>query len=255
MATPMEKLTELRKDAVFRLFNTKFKAHTRITVGSATCENAAGANAVHQRFQELIAEKQCGDDAMLGRVGCAGRCDMEPVVTVVPFRETPVKYIHMTPKKVEEVFEKHIQGGKIVENYTMRNLLGIRNAKRVLSICGGSHCMKNHSLEVEQALLAALDQHNLRSTVVITRSACQGLCEHGPIAYVYPDGITYHRLTPAVAKRIVAEHSVKNQPPGQPLLPDFRRCALFRQAVAADTAQLRGNRPGKPGRIPGRAGL
>ena len=92
MPNPIDRLTELRKDAVSRLSKTKFKAPMRITVGSATCENAAGAVAVYQRLEELIKQHNCAGKVVLGRVGCAGWCDMEPVVTVLSSNATPVIY-------------------------------------------------------------------------------------------------------------------------------------------------------------------
>ena len=119
MNTPMARLLEMRRKAVFRLFNGKFKARMRIAVGSATCENAAGAVPVYQRFQDLL-KKSAVKDVMLGRVGCAGRCDLEPLVTVIGVNDIPVKYIQMTPERVEKVFESHILNGTPVEEYTMQ---------------------------------------------------------------------------------------------------------------------------------------
>ena len=89
MPTPMDRLLEMRRKAAFRLFEGKFKAGMRIAVGSATCENAAGADAVHARFAERL--KQSGrPDIALGRVGCAGRCDLEPMVTLTGIGDIPV---------------------------------------------------------------------------------------------------------------------------------------------------------------------
>ncbi len=107
MSNPMEQLLERRENAEKRLRREKFNAKVRITVGSATCENAAGAPDVFKKIEELI-RKHGLKDVTLSRVGCTGRCDMEPVVTVFSQRTTPVKYIAMTPDKVEKVFDSHV---------------------------------------------------------------------------------------------------------------------------------------------------
>ena len=118
MSNPMESLLELRKKAEQRLGKVKFNAKVRITVGSATCENAAGANEVFKRFEELLA-LHGGKDVALSRVGCTGRCDMEPVVAVFTKRGTPRKYIAMTPDKVDKVFAEHVLKGVPVESFAM----------------------------------------------------------------------------------------------------------------------------------------
>ena len=100
MPTPLERLADMRRKAVFRLYHGKFKADMRVTVGSATCENAAGAEAVHDRFRERLKGLDAARIA-LGRVGCAGRCDLEPVVTVTGPNAIPVKYVRMTPERVD----------------------------------------------------------------------------------------------------------------------------------------------------------
>ena len=46
MNEPMERLLELRQQAEERLLAEKLRMRMGITVGSATCENAAGAPAV-----------------------------------------------------------------------------------------------------------------------------------------------------------------------------------------------------------------
>jgi len=205
MATPMDKLMEMRRKAIFRVFNEKFKSKVRITVGSATCENSAGAGAVYDRFKQLI-EKHNARDVVLGRVGCSGRCHLEPVVTVISFKEIPIKYVKMTPEKVDEVFDSHILGSKVVRKHTMDGLGGSGKASRVVSICSGPHCLKNGSIEVESAFVKAIEEQGIADSVVLTRSSCHGLCEFGPLAYVYPDNVLYQKLTPEKAERIAAEH-------------------------------------------------
>jgi len=118
MSNPMEKLLELRRKAEKSLREEKFNAKVRITVGSATCENAAGAGEVFKRVEELI-QRHNLKDVTLSRVGCTGRCDMEPVVTVFSQKSTPVKYITMTPDKVDKVFDSHVIKGTPVNGMAM----------------------------------------------------------------------------------------------------------------------------------------
>ena len=208
--TPLGRVLKMRQEAISRLFDAKFKAITRITVGSATCENAAGANPVYERFVQLFEQNKKPGFA-LGRVGCAGRCDLEPVVTVITKGKIPVKYVKMTAAKVDTVFQSNILNGKVVEEYTMEHIAGLGQFKKIVSICHGAGCIKKN-LGVEKAFQDAIAKLNAQDTVGVTRSACQGLCERGPIAFVYPDSVVYQKVTPDIAQLIVEKHLKSGKP-------------------------------------------
>lgn len=90
----------------------------RITVHMGTCGIAAGARPV---MAALIAEldKRGVQDVILANSGCAGLCSREPMLTVEIRDEAPVKYVDMTPEKAIRVFEDHVMGGNVVQEFVL----------------------------------------------------------------------------------------------------------------------------------------
>jgi NADH:ubiquinone oxidoreductase subunit F (NADH-binding)/(2Fe-2S) ferredoxin len=208
MAKPMEEWTSIREPALARLAERDRKSRIRITVGSATCENAAGADAVYDAFVKLLKPYP---DVALHRVGCTGKCDMEPMVVVIADGEIPTKYVKMTPDRVKLVVKSHVLDGKVCADFSMRHMAGHGGARRVVSVCGGPSCRRNLNSAPIDAFRQALEKHGLADQVALVQSACPGLCADGPQAFVHPDGITYRDVTPETAETIVAEHFAANR--------------------------------------------
>ena len=51
--------------------------------------------------------------------GCAGLCSREPMMTVELKGEAPVKYVDLDDLKTKKIFEAHVLGGKVVEEYAL----------------------------------------------------------------------------------------------------------------------------------------
>jgi len=93
--------------------------HTRVVVGMATCGIASGARPVLTRLSTLVQERNLTDKISVTQTGCIGLCQYEPIVEVMEPGKPKVTYIKMTPEKAEEVLERHLIGGHVVEDYTL----------------------------------------------------------------------------------------------------------------------------------------
>lgn len=90
----------------------------KVTVHMGTCGIASGARDIMSAFLGAL-EAHNTHDVIVTTSGCAGLCSHEPMATVELVGEAPVKYIDLSPEKVERVFREHVMGGTIVKEFAL----------------------------------------------------------------------------------------------------------------------------------------
>ena len=91
----------------------------RVVVGMATCGIAAGARPVLNAFVEGVSANGLTDKVSVTQTGCIGICQYEPVVEIFEDGKDKVTYVKLDAQKAAEIVEKHLKGGKVVEEYTI----------------------------------------------------------------------------------------------------------------------------------------
>ncbi len=112
----LQKIKEKMKDKVVLREGT---GDIRVVVGMATCGIAAGARPVLNEFVKDVSEEGLSDKVTVSQTGCIGICQYEPVVEVFEAGKDKVTYVKMNSDKAKEVVERHLKGGKVIEEYTI----------------------------------------------------------------------------------------------------------------------------------------
>ncbi|HJW44814.1 MAG TPA: NADH-quinone oxidoreductase subunit NuoF [Geothrix sp.] len=211
-----------------------------IQVGSATCEHAAGSQAVADEFARHI-RASGRKDIVIHRTGCTGRCSREPIVGVQVAGQLPVKYDRVNRDLVHRIFTEHIQGGAPV----MKHLLDHSDEvlpEREFLFCEGSRC-ERPGPSLRERFTALLAERGIEpQRVQVAAASCFGACSlsgGAPATYVLarPEKVLY-RLTceedltallveHVLAGRVVTRLKAEEEPIAMEFLDRYGDVAFF----------------------------
>ena len=185
----------------------------RIQVGSATCENAAGAVAVYNEFKKHV-EAAGRTDISLRRTGCTGRCSREPIVGILIAGQMPVKYEKVNSDIVHRIFTSHVLGGKPVLENILDKAAGTTELPRYEFLhCAGGRCGEgSREKKITSLLRQKLVERGISENLVkVTDASCFGLCsenEIGKNSYLLlrPDKVMYRITSEKDLDEIIAQH-------------------------------------------------
>jgi len=209
-ATISQQFALLAEKAEASLKQQSVQSPIRIQIGSATCEQAAGADEVFDEFRKHVAASG-RSDILLHRTGCTGRCSREPIVGVFVPGQMPIKYERVDRKLVHDVFTRHVLGGQPVLDRVLDGPIE-QVAKYEILTCGSERCCWKRGGTFEAALRATLAAAGIpENDVRVTVGSCFGACNTGDEQnrshmLVRPDKILYRIESQADLEEVVHKH-------------------------------------------------
>ncbi|HCX99800.1 MAG TPA: NADP oxidoreductase [Bacteroidales bacterium] len=101
------------------------ESRVQIKVAMATCGIASGAKTVMEFFIDELAKRSI--DSVVTQTGCMGYCYAEPTIEVKLPNQEPVVFGYVDKKKADEIIEKYIKNGELVEGIIPVNYNTIEN--------------------------------------------------------------------------------------------------------------------------------
>ncbi|MDD2530764.1 MAG: (2Fe-2S) ferredoxin domain-containing protein [Bacteroidales bacterium] len=129
--TKIKSLADLKamKQSVQEKIDTRAKGTAeglvQVKVAMATCGIAAGAKKVMD-YMMSETEKR-GMDVVFTQTGCMGYCHAEPTIEVTLPGNEPIVFGYVDLKKADEIIDKYIKDGELVEGIIPVNYEKINN--------------------------------------------------------------------------------------------------------------------------------
>jgi len=87
--------------------------HVQVKVAMATCGIASGAKAIMEFFLEQLDRRNIA--GVVTQTGCMGYCYAEPTIEVKLPGQDPVVFGFVDLKKADQIIEKYIKTGELVD--------------------------------------------------------------------------------------------------------------------------------------------
>lgn len=117
--------TDLQSKVDLREKGDNAESLVQIKVAMATCGIASGAKQVMEFFIEELEKRNI--ESVVTQTGCMGYCYAEPTIEVkLPNREAVV-FGDVNSKKADDIIEKYIKNGELVEGIIPQNYETIDN--------------------------------------------------------------------------------------------------------------------------------
>ncbi|MGD9994360.1 MAG: ferredoxin [Salinivirgaceae bacterium] len=85
----------------------------QVKVAMATCGIASGAKQVMEFFMDELEKRNI--EAVVTQTGCMGYCYAEPTVEITLPNQDPVVFGYVDTKKADEIIEKYVKEGILVD--------------------------------------------------------------------------------------------------------------------------------------------
>lgn len=114
----IKSLSDLKKRREESEFGLRSKSihpenHVRVKVAMATCSIASGAKDIFEFFTEQFERRNI--QGMVSKTGCMGYCYAEPTIEVTLPGQEPVVFGFIDLKRADQVIEKYIKTGELLD--------------------------------------------------------------------------------------------------------------------------------------------
>ncbi len=100
-------------------------SQVQVKVAMATCGIASGAKNVMDFFVRELPKRGIG--AVVTQTGCMGYCFAEPTVEITIPGKDPIVFGYVDPAKADEIIERYIKQGELVDGIIPQNYNTITN--------------------------------------------------------------------------------------------------------------------------------
>lgn len=100
----------------------------QVKVAMATCCIASGSRETMNYMADELEKRNI--DAVITQTGCMGYCYAEPTVEVKLPGKDPIVFGYVNEKKADEIIEKYIKGGELIDGIIPMNYQNIDEEKK-----------------------------------------------------------------------------------------------------------------------------